>query len=209
MNSGSKTPLIIAVAIVMVGGAVAYFLMSNSEKPLTPSSDKPSIQTPLDPRGLPQTGESATLPPPVRPVPTPPPVSTLPKPQRPGAKAREIIAELRSGERKIDLSEIFRQATHFQQNGAGTDAHLLYFFAARNGHPGSMFALAGTYDPLYFQSGQNAMDEPTPDQAHKWYGKALEAGNEEARKRLSALKRWVADAAAQGDRDAQQLLERW
>ena len=207
MNSGSKTPLIIAV-VVMVGGALAYFLMANSEKPLTSSSDTSLIQTPAsDPRGHPQTGEPTT--PPMRPLPTPPPVSTLPKPERPGAKAREIIAKLRSGEREINLDEIFGKAVHFQQNDAGTDAHLLYFYAAKNGHPGSMFALAAAYDPLHFKAGQNAMDEPTPDQAHKWYDKALESGNEEARKRLSALKRWVADTAAKGDRDAQQLLERW
>ena len=107
------------------------------------------------------------------------------------------------------MGQVFAEADGFQDNGEGTDAHLLYFYAAQNGHPGAMFALATAYDPLHFKPGSSAMDDPTPDQAYKWYREAADAGNPDAVRRLDDLKRWVVTSAEKGDRDAQHLLERW
>ena len=209
MHSSIKIPLILIVAVLLAGIAIYLTLESGGLSTETPAGAKqkhpPTSSTPAIP---PQTSFT-DAPPPSRSAPIPPPISSLPKQERPGAEARRIISQIRSGAREADMRQVFAEANGFQENGKGTDAHLLYFDAAQNGHPGAMFALATAYDPQHFQPGNSAMDDPTPDQAHKWYRQAAGAGNPEAVRRLEDLKRWVTASAEKGDRDAQQLLERW
>ena len=205
MTPGAKTPLILAAILLLtVIGGVLYLSVDSVAPDGDPQTSSPTVASADSSR------ESfVDTPPPPRPAPAPPPISTLPKQERPGAEARRIIAEIRSGARAADLDAVFREANGFRDSGQETDAHLLYFYAAKNGHPDAMFILGAAYDPLHFAAASNAMDEPIPDQAHKWYRLAAGAGVEAADARLDALRSWVARAAANGDRDARQLLERW
>lgn len=209
MHSSIKIPLILIVAVLLASIAVYLALESGGPSTETGPDTKPKHPPTSSMPATPPQTSFTDAPPPSRPDPVPPPISSLPKQERPGAKARRIISQIRSGAREADIRQVFVEADGFQENGEGTDAHLLYFYAAQNGHPGAMFALATAYDPLHFQTGNSAMDDPTPDQAYKWYRQAAGAGNPEAVRRLEDLKRWVAASAEKGDRDAQQLLERW
>jgi TPR repeat protein len=89
------------------------------------------------------------------------------------------------------------------------DAHLLYFFAARQGHRDAALALASLYDPVIFDPAASALEQPDPVQAHKWYLRAADAGDTTAQERLDALRLWLEEAARDGDQGARLLLMRW
>jgi TPR repeat protein len=109
----------------------------------------------------------------------------------------------------VDLDEAFNQARSFSDSGKLTDAHLLYFYAAREGHPASATQLAQMYDPTRYSSATSIMDEPDPGQAYKWYRRAADAGDRTAQQMLTELRRWVEQAAKGGDVEAEQLLLGW
>jgi hypothetical protein len=143
----------------------------------------------------------------VRPVPPGP----EPAPDAPaaGAEARAAIAELRAQTGGPDLDAAFGRAWRLQRAGRLVDAHLLYFFAAREGSVPAAVALAAMYDPVDFDPAASALDRPDPVQAHKWYQRAADAGDVTAKARLEALRRWVETAAAAGDLEARSLLMGW
>src|SRR5690606_35830469 len=105
-----------------------------------------------------------------------------------------------------ELDRAFAEAEAFRAEGKLPDAHVLYFFAARQGHGRSAFELASIYDPLHFVPDNSLMDDPDPFQAFRWYTTAREAGIAEAADRLDALRRWATDAAANGDAEAERVL---
>ena len=60
---------------------------------------------------------------------------------------------------------VAERARGFQQDAQLADAHLLYFFAAREGHAPSALRLGSGFDPLYFVATESLMDGPDPVQA--------------------------------------------
>jgi len=134
---------------------------------------------------------------------------STPPPSKPGARARAYVKQMRQSESPPDLEQAFARAQSFREAGEIADAHILLFYAAREGHAASARELAGMYDPLAFSAQESMMDEPVPAQAYKWYRRASEAGDELASERLSALRNWAQAAAAAGDPDAQELLTQW
>jgi TPR repeat protein len=162
--------------------------------------------------------EESDVPPPAQPEqstarePTraqPPAAEPVPEPLAEGAEARSTIAELRAQPDGPDLDAAFSRAWRLQQQGRLVDAHLLYFFAAREGSVPAAVALAAMYDPVDFNPASNALDQPDATQAHKWYRRAADAGDVTAKARLEALRRWVEAAAEAGDIEARALLMRW
>jgi len=128
---------------------------------------------------------------------------------KPGERARAMIEAARSGGTVPDLNALFRQAEQFKAAGALSDAHLLYFFAAREGHIAAARELAAMYDPVNFAPERSLMDEPIPTRAYKWYRAAADGGDAEAERRLEALRAWAERAATDGDAEAARLLMRW
>ncbi|MGB0713233.1 MAG: deoxyribonuclease [Gammaproteobacteria bacterium] len=184
MASNNKwlIPVVIVAAIAVAAGA--YLYLGQGDSAPTP-----------------------TAPGPVAPAPTPtPPAEPAVKP---GTEARALIKKLKSGEISMTMDAVHDKALAWRESGKGTDAHLLYFYAARNGHVQSMVELAGSLDPLHFVAGESAMDEPVASQAYKWYARAAKTGDSVANERLDALKAWVEKTAAAGDEDAKLLLMRW
>lgn len=129
--------------------------------------------------------------------------------RRPGDEARALVARIRSGEQPYDLDAVAATAAEYQADGRIADAHLLYFFAAREGHTPSAMVLGSMYDPIHFRELQTLMGEPDPVQAQKWYEIAAEGGEPGAAARLEALKAWAEERAQAGDESAQRLLLGW
>ena len=129
--------------------------------------------------------------------------------EKPGDRARAIIAQIKQTRDAASLEEAFGKAEGFLDSGRLTDAHLLLFYGARQGHPASARLLGGMYDPITHSSTTSIMDEPDAAQAYKWYAQAAQSGDRTADIRLEALKVWVERAANDGNDEAKLLLERW
>ena len=127
---------------------------------------------------------------------------------RPGARARAMIATMRSAG-EVQLDEIFAAADEAHNNGELDDAYLLYFFAAREGHPAAALVLGRQADPASEQTGERLIDSPDLTQAHKWYTIAAANGDPEARQRLDELRQRVEEMAASGDPQAQRIALQW
>ncbi len=127
----------------------------------------------------------------------------------PGDRARDLISAIKQGEQKLSLEQIFNEAGRLQQDGLVTDAYLLYFYAARQGHGPSAFQLAEMNDPAYFGVGTELMEKPDPMQAYKWYKVAAASQVDGAGERLNKLRGSVEAAASAGDPAAQRLMLNW
>ena len=127
---------------------------------------------------------------------------------RPGAKARALIAEMRArGE--IDLEKIVEAAARAQAAGEFPDAYLLYFFAAREGRADAALALGRQADPATHAAGTGVFESPDMIQAHKWYQMAAQNGSQAGRDALAALREKIEGLAAAGDPEAQRISLIW
>jgi hypothetical protein len=124
----------------------------------------------------------------------------------PGMRAREYIGQLRAAGRPYPLEQAYAKAQDFQHEGSLADAHLLYFFAAREDHLPAMLMMAQLSDPVLFQAENSLLDRADAIQAFKWYSKAAELGQPAAAEGIDKLRQWAQDAAAAGDPEARQLL---
>jgi hypothetical protein len=127
----------------------------------------------------------------------------------PGDRARDLIRAVKHGDKQLSMQQLFNQAGQLAQAGQGTDAYLIYFYAARQGHGPSAFALAEMNDPVYFEGGNELLEKPDPTQAYKWYSMAAASQIDQADQRLDELRAGVEAAAADGDLSAQRLLLNW
>lgn len=127
---------------------------------------------------------------------------------RPGARARALIAEMRAGG-ELDLDDLFAAAENAQRDDQLADAYLLYFFAAREGHADAALTLGRQADPENHVAGESVFDSPDLTQAHKWYQVAARNGSIAARDELSALRARVERLAADGDPEAQRIALLW
>lgn len=108
-----------------------------------------------------------------------------------------------------ELDSAFERAEAFRESGQLADAQLLYFYAARDGHPRAAFEYAAMNDPNHHSPETSLLPEPDAFQAYRWYTAALEGGVGEAQSRLDALREWAVTAAADGDEEADRLLLQW
>jgi hypothetical protein len=118
---------------------------------------------------------------------------------------RTLISQLRkegsgSGQKAFEYAEKKRRV------GDNENAYLLYFFAARQGHGDAALVLGTMADPMYYTTVTSALTAPEPAQAIKWYKKAIDAGNKDAKKNLADLTRRIKKQAEGGSSEAQRLL---
>lgn len=190
-------PLIWITLIVI--GVIAYVLFSGDRDGRLPGNDpvasvettdtQASVEAPVDAAGDEAEGSIET---------------SLLVP--PGMRAREYIKDLRSQGKPYPLEQVYEKAQQHLQEGSLADAHLLYFFAAREDHLPSIMKLAEMSDPNLFRAENALMDDADVIQAYKWYSKAAELGHQPANERVDGLHQWASNAAADGDPVAQQLL---
>ena len=123
-----------------------------------------------------------------------------------GMRAREFISQLRKQGKPYPLDEVKAKAAMYSSEGSLADAHLLYFFAAKEGDVDAMMVMAEMSDPTMFRAEDNLLDEPDAVQAYIWYTQSLQNGFEPARERLENLHQWANAEARYGNTAAQQLL---
>lgn len=124
----------------------------------------------------------------------------------PGLRARELIKQYRTAGQPYPFEEIMAKASAFSNEGSLADAHLMFFFAAREGDVDAMIMMAEMSDPTLFRAENNLLDHPDAIQAYKWYNQALQKGFEPAATRLENLKHWAEAEADYGNAEAQHLL---
>ena len=124
----------------------------------------------------------------------------------PGMRAREYIAGLRAAGKPYPLAEVHEKARKFLQEGNLADAHLLYFFGAREDHLPSIMVMGEMSDPTLFSAENALLDRADAVQAYKWYRKAANLGQAAAADRIQELQRWASVEAANGNPEARQLL---
>ena len=125
---------------------------------------------------------------------------------QPGMRAREYIKGLREQGKPYPFEKIYEKAQKYMQEGSLADAHLLYFFAAREDHVPSIMKLAEMSDPTLFRAEDALMDDADVIQAYKWYRKAADMGHQLASDRVDGLQQWASNAAEGGNPNARQLL---
>jgi hypothetical protein len=217
------------MVLVVVITAIAIWLVPVEERK-TPSLPPPPSQPDTASRALPlpaTPGAEEELPQPAAsadtaamPGPSPQPGVTeellLPPPPggigtvtTGGDRARTFIYEQRAGGAEPDPEVVFAEAERMQDEGSLEDAYLLYRFAARHGHAQAALILGSGADPAYHDTETAFLPEPDAAQAYKWYSVAANAGNDEARQRLQALRQRVQQEAAAGDAQARRLALQW
>jgi len=182
-SQGNKTIILIAAVILITG--LAMVLVPNDDKQSSGPSERGQL---LQPMGMDAPAIDA------------PGIGE-------GVQARTYISQLRAQAGELDYGAAYREAVRMEKEEMPADAYLLYFFAARHGHPAASYKLATLADPSYQTPGQ--VNPSDPVQAHKWYKIALAAGVGEAEQRLSQLRKTVEQQAMAGDEKARNLVLQW
>ena len=124
----------------------------------------------------------------------------------PGMRARELIRQIREDGKPYPLQVVHEKATQHMQDGSLADAHLLYFFAAREDHLISIMVMGEISDPTLFQPENSLLDHADVIQAYKWYQKAAALGHKAASARIENLRQWAQRESKAGNAEARQLL---
>jgi len=124
----------------------------------------------------------------------------------PGAMARELISNARLKGKPYNLAALHTQAGLFYVQGNLADAHILFFFCARESYKPAMLKMAEMADPLRFNTADSLLDKADSNQARKWYQLAADAGSELAKRRLQDLYLWAVAEADRGNLEARNLL---
>ena len=114
---------------------------------------------------------------------------------------RRVLQEDRTGQEAYDLAE------EYLGDGDVDVALLLLEYAERLGNGLAMSAIGRMYDPVHFDPDRSAFSSPNPVRAIELYQSAAAAGDPAARTALEELRRYLEDAAANGDFEAQLLLQ--
>lgn len=124
----------------------------------------------------------------------------------PGMRAREYIEQLRGNGEPYPLDTAFEKADRYLAEGSLADAHLLYFFAAREDHLPAIMKMAEMSDPTLFRAEDSLLDHADVIQAYKWYQKAAAMGHPIAGDRVADLRQWATAEADAGNPHARQFL---
>ncbi len=124
----------------------------------------------------------------------------------PGMRARQYIAEIRKKGVPYPFASIYDKGSSFQNEGSLADAHLLYFFSAREGYIPAMMKMGEMSDPTLFRAENSLLDHADAIQAYKWYQKAAAHGHAPATDGVNNLLQWAIAESKSGNPDARQLL---
>lgn len=75
----------------------------------------------------------------------------------PGLRAREFIDNIRQKGKPYPLEDLMAKASTYVNEGSLADAHLTFFFAAREGHVEAMMMMAEMSDPTLFQDRKSVV----------------------------------------------------
>ena len=215
VRSGRKVRKILITLVIIGLVALVLFLYRDLKRrrdstPQTAVSPTGS-PTVLSPEALPSKPSSkvppgplprmANLPPKPKPTPPPPP-PTYPPDAPVLERVRKALGE------GIDPAEALTLAKSLPESPERADAgFLLLEYAADSGNAEAALAVASYYDPAY--EGPSGSIHKNPETAYEWYQEALDGGEKLAENHLAELRRWLEEQAAQGSRDALELLKNW
>ena len=177
----------VIVIIVVAGG----YLVWRVSKQAAPTKET------VEPTTLPRM---ANLPPKIE---APKPVPPLYSPDAP------LLEQVRDTMRKgIDPEDAVALAKSLPQKPERADAaFILLEYAAEAGHADAALIVARYFDPTSTDDSGTIIKDPSA--AYEWYQVALSAGLQEAQNHLSDLRQWVQKEAAQGSREAREILTNW
>ncbi len=124
----------------------------------------------------------------------------------PGMRARQYVDQLRAEGKPYPLPQVVEKAQKYLQEGSLADAHLLYFFAAREENLPAIMHMGEMSDPTMFRAEDSLLDHADVIQSYKWYQKAANLGHQAAAQRIDSLQQWAVAEAEAGNPYARQLL---
>ena len=139
-----------------------------------------------------------------------PPKKEAPKPVPPPySPDAPLLEQVRDTMRKgIDPEDAVALAKSLPQKPERADAaFILLEYAAEAGHAEAALIVARYFDPTSTDDSGTIIKDPAA--AYEWYQMALSRGQPEAQNHLSDLRQWVQKKAAQGSREARELLTSW
>ena len=89
----------------------------------------------------------------------------------------------------------------------GDAAFILLEYAAEAGNAEAALEVGRYFDPTF--KGESGTILKDPYSAYEWYQLAFSKGQQEAQNHLSDLRQWVEKQAAQGSKQARELLNSW
>ena len=119
--------------------------------------------------------------------PAAPPLPDATPPTPPAATASTPDAEPSA----IAAAEYVRRGKRMLELGDLASARLFFRAGAESGDSKCLLAMAITYDPVALQARGLTGVYTDPDEAIKWYEKALQAGHQEAGLALAKLRAWL------------------
>ncbi len=122
-----------------------------------------------------------------------------------GEQARSLI-KTTLGKGQQSPADIFSQAEKLRKTGKYTDAWLLHFYAARQGHAPSSASLAFMSDPGTYQKFGSPLANGDEFQALKWYSLATKQGDTKSADNFNQFKKHLQNKANSGDTHSRQLL---
>jgi hypothetical protein len=139
-----------------------------------------------------------------------PPKEEAPKPVPPSySPDAPLLEQVREVMRKgIDPEDAVVLAKSLPQKPERADAaFILLEYAAEAAHAEAALIVARYFDPTSTDDSGTIMKDPAA--AYEWYQVALSGGQPEAQNHLSDLRQWVQKKAAQGSREAREVLTNW
>jgi len=180
----------ITVAIVITVAVGGYFVWRGSRQAV------PTKET-AEPTTLPRMANLS-------------PKKEAPKPVPPSySPDAPLLEQVRDTMRKgIDPEDAVVLAKSLPQKPERADAvFILLEYAAEAGHADAALIVARYFDPTSTDDSGTIIKDPAA--AYEWYQMALSAGLPEAQNHLSDLRQWVQKEAAQGSREAREVLTNW
>jgi hypothetical protein len=139
-----------------------------------------------------------------------PPKEKAPKPVSPPySPDAPLLEQVRKAMRKgIDPHDAVVLAKSLPQKPERADAaFILLEYAAETGHSEAALIVARYFDPTSTEDSGTIIKDPAA--AYEWYQVALSGGQPEAQNHLSDLRQWLQKEAAQGSREAREVLKNW
>jgi TPR repeat protein len=139
-----------------------------------------------------------------------PPKEKAPKPVPPPySPDAPLLEQVRKAMQKgIDPHDAVVLAKSLPQKPERADAaFILLEYAAEAGHSEAALIVARYFDPTSTEDSGTIIKDPAA--AYEWYQVALSGGQPEAQNHLSDLRQWLQKEAAQGSREAREVLTNW
>ncbi|MEG2172611.1 MAG: sel1 repeat family protein [Desulfovibrionaceae bacterium] len=183
------------VLLLALGGAVYYWYSQQKiATPQTESSAPPAA--PEHPASAPATAAKSAP-------------ATPPEALTPLAQARKQLQSHADAAQNLALARTLQAAQPADAALAAQHADAVFLLvedAAQKGSAEAMLLLGRYFDPV--DNAPKGSIQSDPQQALQWYTQARTAGQTEAAdKALTALRAWAKAAAAQGDKNAQKIVQ--